>query len=100
MGMLKKVKDYVTWGEVDDAMVDALFEKRGEEYKGRLTDAAGKIKYDSRYVTHNGKKYKRFFRLHNPLGGFSRGGIKVPFTLGGVLGNRGEKMAILLKKML
>ena len=58
LGMLKKVKDYATWGEVDSSVVDALFDKRGEEYQGKLKDANSKIDYTSRYVEHKGKKYK------------------------------------------
>lgn len=100
LGMLKKVKDYATWGEVDSSVVDALFNKRGEEYQGKLKDVAGKINYASRYVEHKGKKYKKYFRLPNPKGGFDRKGIKTPYALSGALGYRGEAMNVLLKKML
>ena len=31
LGMLKKVKDYVTWGEISEETLKELIEKRGEE---------------------------------------------------------------------
>ncbi|MBU1004876.1 MAG: uL30 family ribosomal protein, partial [Nanoarchaeota archaeon] len=34
-GMIKKVKDYVTYGELDHSIYKELVEKRGEEFKGR-----------------------------------------------------------------
>ena len=90
LGMVKKVKDYITWGEIDDETFKLLVEKRGELYKGRK---------DSKFVV-DGKKYKPFFRLQPPKGGFERKGIKIPFSVGGVLGYRGDKINNLLKRML
>ncbi len=98
IGMIKKVKDYVTYGEIDDETEKLLFEKRGEEYKGRIKDSKGKIQY-KKFVVYNGKKYKPFFRLNNPKGGFERKGIKIPFSVGGALGYRGDKINELIKKM-
>jgi len=97
-GMIKKIKDYVTYGTIDPETEKLLFEKRGEEYKGKIKDSKGKIEY-KRYVEMNGKKYKSFFRLNNPKGGFERKGIKIPFLKGGVLGNRKEKINDLIKRM-
>ena len=34
-GMIQKVKDYVTWGEIDGETYKALLDKRKEEYKGK-----------------------------------------------------------------
>lgn len=79
MGMVKKVSDCVTWGEVDNSVVKELEEKRGEKTE---------------------KGIKRFFRLNNPKGGFERKGIKMPFSEGGVLGYRGKKINDLIKRML
>lgn len=100
LGMVKKVKDYITWGEIDTATVNDLFAKRGLLYVGRATDTTGKINYASRYVEHAGKKYKKFFRLNNPRGGFERKGIKRTYNEGGALGHRGAEMSALLKKMM
>ena len=44
MGMIKKVKDFVTWGEISDEMYAELFEKKAEEYKDLLEDSKSKIK--------------------------------------------------------
>ncbi len=80
MAAAMKCKDYTTYGIISDETHQMLIDKRGE--KGR----DGKI--------------KKYFRLHPPRGGFERKGVKLPFTMGGALGNRGEKMNDLIKKML
>lgn len=98
-GMLKKVKDYITWGEVSEDTVKSLFAERGEEYTGRLEDKQGKIKYN-KFVEHGNKKYQRYFRLAPPLGGFAQKGIKRTFREGGVLGYRGDAINELIKKMI
>lgn len=82
MGMIKKAKDYITWGEVNENMLNELVYKRGEKNP------------------RDSKKTKKFFRLHPPRGGFERKGVKVPFSLGGALGYRTEKINELIKKML
>jgi len=94
MGMIKKVKDYVTWGELEETVLKDLFEKRGEEFlETQLND-------HKKYVEYNKKKYKRYFRLSPPVKGFGRKGVKVPFKQGGALGNRGEKINDLLRRMI
>jgi large subunit ribosomal protein L30 len=79
-GMLQKIKDYVTFGEISDETYNAMVEKRGEK------DQDGNL--------------KKFFRLHPPKGGFERKGIKVPFSVGGALGDRKDKINELIAKML
>ncbi len=96
--MIRKVKDYVTWGEIDPETYKMLIEKRGQAYKGREQDSKEKIKYN-RFITYGNKKYKRHFRLSPPKGGFERKGIKTPFSVGGALGNRKEKINDLIKRM-
>jgi large subunit ribosomal protein L30 len=80
MGMIKKVKDYVTYGEIDDSTYKLLLEKKLE----KNPDGSS----------------KKFFRLHPPRGGFERKGIKIPFSQKGALGYRGSKINDLIKKML
>lgn len=83
VGMVKKVEDKVTWGEVDDSTIKEISSKRGEKTK------------------EDGKEaMKPYFRLHPPRGGFERKGIKVPFSLGGAMGYRGDKINDLIKRML
>ncbi len=98
MGMIKKVKDYVTWGEIDDETFKLLIEKRGMLYKGNEKDRRGKISY-KKFLVFGDKRYKRFFRLHPPKGGFERKGVKIPFSVGGALGYRGDKINNLIKRM-
>lgn len=109
-GMIQKVKDYVTYGSIDEETFKELIDKRGEVVGGEKAQVAkvdsakiakeyfeGKIKlreFDMKY------KLKPFFRLHPPIGGFERGGIKMPYTKGGVLGNRSENMKKLISKMI
>ena len=97
-GMVRKVKDYVTWGEIDDETYRLLVEKRGEDFKGRETDSKKKISY-KKFIVINNKKYKKYFRLSPPRGGFERKGIKTPFTKSGALGYRKEKINDLIKRM-
>ena len=98
LGMIKKAKDYITWGNIDDVTFKELVEKRGEDFKARLTDR--KEKYSYKCLEISGKKYKPYFRLNPPRKGFGRKGIKVAFKVGGALGNREEKINDLIKRML
>lgn len=99
LGMLKKAKDYITWGEIDDKTFQELVEKRGQEFKGAEKDLNGKYTYN-KYFEFNGKKYKKVFCLNPPKKGFGRKGIKQPFKMGGALGDRGMQMVNLVKRML
>lgn len=88
-GMLLRVKDYITWGGIDDATFAELVQKRGQLSDGR-----------QKSLEINGKKYKRYFALNPPRKGFGRNGVKRSFKIGGALGDRGEKMNDLVKRML
>jgi len=89
IGMIKKVKDFVTYGEADDELFNELVAKRGQEFKG---DPNKKKKY----YEIEGKKYCKYFRLHPPRGGLKS--TKKPFPRG-ALGNRKEKIADLIRRM-
>ncbi len=84
LGMLQKVKDYITWGEINDETLKLLKEKRLEKTK----DKQGKV------------VEKTFFRLSPPRKGFERKGTKVAFKVGGALGKRGDKINDLIKRMI
>ena len=112
-GMIKKVKDYISWGEVDEKTLKLLLTKRGKlPGKKQLTEKyiEEKIKLNLDSFTKEimeGKKslkdlpgLKLFFRLKPPIGGFERKGIKTPFSLGGALGYRKEKINDLIKRMI
>ena len=97
-GMVNKVNDYVAWGNIDEETYNLLVDKKGEEYKGRVSDKKEKVKYNH-FLTVKGKKIKKFFRLNSPRKGYGRKGIKTPFNKGGALGYRGEKINDLIKRM-
>lgn len=77
LGMLKRVKDFVAFGEISDELYKELAEKRGQKGKD------GKL--------------KPFFRLHPPRGGAE---TKKHFGVGkGILGEN-KKMNELVRRML
>ncbi|HLD06071.1 MAG TPA: uL30 family ribosomal protein [Candidatus Nanoarchaeia archaeon] len=98
-GMITKVKDYVTWGPIDDALFGELIQKRGRLYEGKVKDRTGKRDYH-RWIEVGGKKYYRSFTLSPPRKGYGRNGIKRGFGAGGALGSRGEKIADLIRRMI
>jgi len=79
-GMLKKINDVATYGEVTEETIKALKDKR----EVKRADGTS----------------KKFFSLAPPKGGFERKGIKQPFSVGGALGYRKEKINDLILKML
>lgn len=71
LGMIRKVKDFVAWGEISDDTIKLL----------------------------EPRKKNGFYSLHPPRGGFARKGIKMPVNKGGALGYQGDKINDLLKRM-
>ncbi|MBI2499255.1 50S ribosomal protein L30 [Candidatus Woesearchaeota archaeon] len=113
LGMLKKVNDYVTWGEIDQETLILLIKKRGklarktslsEEYvKEKLKismDALAKDVFEFKRELKEVPGLKLFFKLLPPRGGFEAGGIKEQFSKGGVLGYRKDKINDLVKRMI
>ncbi len=113
VGMLDKIKHAATWGEVDEATCFALFTKRAKIHGNKkLTDEyiKEKLKTDMKTFTHDFMIFKKelkevpglknFFKLQPPRSGFERKGIKVPFSQGGVVGYRKEKINELLTRMI
>ncbi len=99
LGMINKVKDYVTYGEVSEDILDSLIKEHGELYKEREHDSKKKISY-KKYFVYKNKKYQRYLRLTPPKKGYGRKGVKVSFGKGGALGYRAEKINDLLKRMI
>ena len=113
IGMLKKIKDVVTWGEINKETLLSLLEKRGKlPSKKPLTEAylKEKLKLTMEEFTDSLLNFKKqikdvpglkpFFKLSPPIGGFESKGVKTPFSLGGGLGYRKDKINDLLKRML
>ncbi len=111
IGMLRKVKDYVTWGEPDVETMKNLLEARGKLVGDeKVTDEAMKtLGYESvdklanaivagevEFSQLNG--VKPFFRMHPPKKGFKRT-VKRPYRDHGELGYRGEAINELIKRM-
>jgi len=96
-GMIKKVRNFVSFGEIKKEIFEKLIKKRGQ-----LVDKSKKI--DSEKIVEElekGKKYeevnlKPFFRLHPPRGGINS---KIHFPKG-VLGDNKEKINELIERML
>ena len=110
-GTLQKLKDVVTWGEVDKATLTALVKKRGRIVGNKKLTAKflkeRKFATVAEFITavYTGKAdmrriegMKPLFRLHPPRKGFKS--VKNPITRGGDLGYRGEKINELLDRMM
>ncbi|MBN2202583.1 MAG: 50S ribosomal protein L30 [Candidatus Aenigmarchaeota archaeon] len=99
-GMLQKVKDWSTWGEVDDKVLSHLVSKRARKNGNvRLTkqeaEAAVKSLKDTGKLPEG---IKPVFRLSPPSKGFKKS-IKQHYP-GGELGYRGKEINALLKRMI
>ncbi|MHA1630827.1 MAG: 50S ribosomal protein L30 [Candidatus Heimdallarchaeota archaeon] len=110
-GMLQKVKDAVTWGEIDKRTLTALLKKRGKisGNKKLTTTFLKQHKFESlsAFVTAllAGKAdmrriegLKPLFRLHPPRKGFKS--VKNPVQRHGDLGYRGAAINELLERMM
>ena len=113
VGMLKKVKDYVTWGEINKETFLALLKERGrlpcnkritEDYlkdKNKLTfEQFAEEFFNNKKSLIDVPGLKLFFKLKSPVKGFERGGIKKPFSLGGALGYRKDRINDLIMRMI
>ena len=105
-GMVQRVKDFITWGEVSPEMIAKLLLKRGG-----LTDAL--VKSNSRFksvwdfaqavakgdaTVADVKGLRPVLRLHPPVGGFEA--TKRPFNDRGSLGYRGKSINDLIERMI
>ena len=113
-GMVNKVKDYVAWGPVSVETVEAMLSKRGhvnrntklseksieDATKGKFKNAKdlAKAVFDGK-ANLNDLGINPVFRLKPPSKGYGRKGIKAPYSLGGFLGNNGEEVNSLIKRM-
>jgi len=97
LGMIKKMRNFVAFGEIKKDMLEKLIEKRGQLInKEKKVDAKKAVE-----ELEKGKKYaelnlKSFFRLHPPRKGIKS---KLHFPKG-VLGDNKEKINDLVKRML
>lgn len=111
-GMLKKAKDYITWGEIDEPTLTKLIKERGrligdKEITDKYLKSNSKFEnipvFANAIITQNlkytaVKAIKPVLRLHPPRSGYD--GIKRTYVLGGALGYRGKGINELIKRML
>ncbi len=109
-GMLKKVKDIVSWGEIESEVLSTMLKTRSN-IKDGLTDkmvndhTGYETVEDFAEAVISGKEdiscidgLKNLFRMHPPKGGHR--GIKKPFKSGGSLGYCGKEINSLLNRMI
>jgi large subunit ribosomal protein L30 len=113
-GMLQKAKDYITWGEATEDLVEKMLSHRGRmSGDSPLTDSLVSENTDYKNIGDFAKAIvsndstvkqvpglKRVFRLHPPRGPKGWGGIKRSFVLGGALGYRGDSIDSLVERMI
>ena len=96
-GMLEKVGDYVTWGEVDKPVLEELIEKRARLPGDRRVDKKMVAEIIDSILKNKPLKIKGVFRLSPPSGGFRS--IRRRFPRGD-LGKRGKAINDLLRRMI
>ena len=111
-GMLQKVKDYTTWGELSKDTLNKLMKSKAKLIgEKELTDeyiksstSFGNIEKMSDAIIENKIKFKEIpeikplFRLNPPKKGFE--GIKKSYKNGGALGYRGKEINNLIERMI
>jgi len=110
-GMIQKSKDYIAFGTVSADAVAEIFETRGrleggehltDEYIAETTSYKTIKEFAQAFIDGDAllqdvPLLKPVFRLHPPRKGHA--GLKRTASQGGVLGNHGEEIAVLLHKM-
>ncbi|MBR4686526.1 MAG: 50S ribosomal protein L30 [Candidatus Methanomethylophilaceae archaeon] len=111
-GMLQVVKDYCTWGEIDESTLASLIRERGkvvgdapidDEYLKAHSEFGSVYEFAKAIIENNYKMrdvegVKPIFRLHPPIKGYE--GNKRSFQNGGALGYRGAKINDLVNRMI
>ncbi len=112
VGMLQKVQNYITWGEVTPELIARMLLKRGR-IKGDKNLSDAYIKSNSGFSSlwdfaqavgagkarlKDVKGLKPVLRLHPPRKGYRS--VKLPFVSGGDLGDRGKEIESLIGRMI
>ena len=111
-GMLQKIKDYVTYGEINEQTLADMIRVRGklvgdveisDEYLAKNSDfknvdEMAKAIIEDNYRMKDVEGAKMVFRLHPPIKGYE--GNKRSYKNGGALGYRGEAINDLIARML
>jgi large subunit ribosomal protein L30 len=117
MGMLRRAKDIVTWGELEHETLEMILSKRAEKSgpgPHRLDEEFARLHFKTQDLGDLAKKIvagevdlqslwragvKPTIRLHPPKGGF-RKSTKRPYKSSGELGYRGREINRLAKRMI
>jgi large subunit ribosomal protein L30 len=111
LGQVRKAKDYVTWGEIDEEHLVKLLQERGrvtgnrplddtflkELGLGTINDLASKL-LDGSLKVKDIESMKPVFRMNPPRRGYHS--TKRTFNLKGALGYRGKEINKLIDAML
>ncbi|WP_440949109.1 50S ribosomal protein L30 [Methanosphaerula subterraneus] len=111
LGMIRKVKDYVAYGEVDEATLETLMRTRGrlegndaltDEYLKENSELSGiadlaKAMIEGTVRVRDIPGLKPVLRLHPPRKGYKS--LKRTYPQGGALGYYGQEINALLYKM-
>lgn len=97
IGRIKKMKDFIAYGEISDDMFEKLIEARGKPLdKTKKIDAGKAVAEIKKGKSYEELNLKPFFRLHPPRKGIK---TKIHFPKG-ALGNHGEHINKLIERML
>lgn len=109
IGMLKNIKDIITWGEIENDTLVSLLKNNSsmneeitDEYVSENTEYDNIEEFTENVINGDAEitdipDIANLFRLHPPRGGFRS--VKKPYGTGGSLGYRGKKINNLLGKM-
>lgn len=76
-GQVRRVKDFIAWGEVSEEALTKLLEKEGVQDAGEKAEE---------FINGKGQLTQKVFNLKPPQRGFPRGGVRQPTALGGAIG--------------
>ncbi len=99
--MIKVVKDYTTFGKVNEETLKVLIEAKARPIKSEEKLDTKKVLADLKAgKTLKQAGVKNCFTMSPPRKGFERKGIKVAYTVGGALGDRKEKINEIIMRMI
>jgi large subunit ribosomal protein L30 len=100
IGMLRKARSLITWGEINDDVLKKMVAKRGRLVGNKKIDPSDVDKILENVKSKKSKEWgiKPVFRLSPPSKGF-RKSIRYHYPKG-ELGDRGEKINELLLRMI
>ena len=97
--ILKKIRSFVAYGKIDDSTLKELVSKRAQPASADNSNKK-KIDVEKAFKEVKAQEYetiKPYFRLHPPIGGVKSSKKHYPK---GILGEHGEEINKLIKRML